>query len=118
MAKFLPALLVILVAPVLLGSHCEETVVRESNTYQQEVEFMEQFVSQEAVLLADWIKTSCKCEEGKFTSALCEDSAKKVQLARARIAWHRDMMLYNAGLLKDRPSETPPVVLEATVLCP
>lgn len=102
----------------VVGSSCNQQVVRDAAVYKNEVNFMEQVMSQSAAQLAEWIETSCKCEVGKFTSTLCEQSAKKVQLVRSRMPWHKAMMLYNAGLLDKRPSKKPPTIPPANALCP
>jgi hypothetical protein len=82
---------------------------------------MEQTASQPADKLVAWINLSCKCEAGKWVEAnavLCEKSAKLVQVIRARVPYHKAMMLYNGSITDKRPPKDPPKVPASTDLCP
>jgi len=118
--KLLVVIGVLMVSTTMVNCECN-TVVRDEKVYRTELDFMEQTAVQPADKLVEWIKLHCKCEEGKFTgdnAALCEKSAKLVQVIKARVPYHKAMMLWNADLLKPRPPKTPPEVPAATDLCP
>lgn len=96
-----------------------EAVVRDSQVYQTEVAFMSQAALQQADLLEGFVKAYCICDSvGLFTTEPCRKAAKTALVVRSRVPWHEKMMLYNAGLLKERPENTPPVVPDTSTLCP
>jgi len=108
------------VSGVLMGGTCN-TVVRDETVYKTELNFMEQTSTQPADKLVEWINLHCKCTGGKYVdpnAALCEASAKLVQVIKVRVPYHKAMMLYNASLTEDRPPKDPPKIPPATDLCP
>ncbi len=115
--KLILALIVVMMSGVLMAGSCN-TIVRDETVYRTELDFMEQTAKQPVDRLAQWISTSCKCVDGKFTDAWCTETAKLVQVIRARLPWHKAMMLFNASLLDKRPPKNPPKVPPATDLCP
>jgi len=110
----------VLVSSTTLGNCTCDTVVREESVYRTELDFLEQSSKQPSDLLAEWVTFNCKCDPAGavFLDAKCEKSAKLVQVIRARIPWHKAMMLYNARLLDKRPPKDPPVIPPASDLCP
>ena len=119
--KFITCVAVILLAAFFLsGSSCNDQIVRDRETYKAEVNLMEQFSVQQANILAEFIKTDCKCVKDDFPNEQCTRAAVIVILVRRRIKWHKDMMLYNAGLLpeNERPSKEPPDTPAPQTLCP
>jgi hypothetical protein len=120
MKKALMILLLLAMASVTMGSNCN-TVVRDENVYRTELDFLEQTATQPAAALVGWFDLHCKCENGKFVgehAAKCAKDAKLVQVIRVRVPYHKDMMLWNADLLKKRPPKDPPEVPPAEDLCP
>lgn len=116
--QFVVALL--LLATPLVGANCN-SVVRDETVYKTELGFLEQTATQPADALVGWFNLFCKCEDGKFvgpTAEKCAKDAKLVQVIRARVPYHKAMMLYNASLTKKRPPKAPPAVPPATDLCP
>jgi hypothetical protein len=106
-------------APVLLGANCaDDAIIRDRVAYETELNFMEKASMDQADLLAAWIKASCTCEGGKFSTTQCEESAATVVAIRARIPWHKALSRYNAGLDEKRPEEMPPEIPDAQTLCP
>lgn len=93
-------------------------VVRDETVYRTEVSFMGQATLQQAEQLENWVRTSCQCNEGRFTTPSCEKSADLVLVVKTRIPWHTSMMLYNARLLDKRPAKTPPEIPAVNSLCP
>ena len=119
MQKLLWCLILLPVALFMGGATCNNSaVVRDAKVYQTELNFWEQASLQTADSLAGFIAKGCSCVEGKFTTEDCEKAAKKVQVVRVRVPYHKAMALYNAGLLEERPPAEPPVVPPATDLCP
>ena len=103
----------------LMGANCN-TVVRDETVYKTELDFMEQSAKQPTDKLVEWINLHCKCEGGAWVegnAALCEKSAKLVQVVRSRVPWHKAMMLYNGSLTDKRPPKDPPKVPPTTDLC-
>lgn len=120
MKRLLVAVAVLLFVSPLLGANCN-TVVRDEAVYKTELNFMEQTATQPADKLVEWINLHCKCSGGQWVdanAALCEKSAKLVQVIRARVPYHKAMMLWNADLLTKRPPKDPPAVPPSTDLCP
>jgi len=107
----------LMVAGICMGGSCN-TVVRDEAVYRTELDFMEQTSKQPTDRLAKWIDNSCKCENGQFVDEWCAKTANLVQVIRARVPWHKAMMLYNASLVDKRPPKDPPEVPPATDLCP
>jgi hypothetical protein len=117
MQKVIVLLMVVTVALLFTGGHCHK-VIRDEAVYRTELDFLEQLATQQAILLTGFIKGNCSCIEGKFTTEPCQKTADTVLVVQSRVKWHKDMMLYNAGLLKERPPKDPPAIPEAKTLCP
>jgi len=110
---------VLLAVMTLTASTCaDDAVIRDRVVYETEINFMEKASLDQAEMLAGWIKGSCTCEGGKFSTAQCTKSAETVVAIQARIPWHKAMSRYNAGLDEERPPKDPPTIPEATTLCP
>ena len=109
--KKLALFVVLLLLPLLMGGHCGKSVVRDSKTYQTEIGFMELTSNTLAGHLKKWITAECKCTDGKFTTDLCQKSAKDVLVVEARVPWHKKMMLFNAGITDKRPDKAPPLLM-------
>lgn len=95
-----------------------DTVVRDAATYRLELDWMEQAALQPVEALSVLVAQSCKCQDGQFTDQICKQAASHIVTVKARAPWHKAMALFNAGLLDERPSETPPEVPAAETLCP
>ena len=108
----------VIAAAFLVGACGGSTVVRDDATYRAELTWMEQASKQPAEKLALWVQNYCDCDRGQFTTPLCHKSADLIQVIRARLSWHKHMMLFNAGLLKNRPPVKAPVIPPAADLCP
>ena len=109
----------LIVASLLLTGACGAQVVRDSNTYQVEVEFMSMAAVQQSDQLKGFIKSHCQCGTDKqFTTEQCSKAAKTVQVIQSRVPWHKAMMLYNAGITSERPPAQAPAVPPASDLCP
>jgi len=93
-------------------------VIRDSATYNAEVGFMSAAALQGAESLMALVARGCKCVDGKFIDPVCESAAKRALVVRARVPWHKAMMLYNARLADDRPAVDPPTVPSPSTLCP
>jgi len=120
MKKLLMVAGILLLVMPLFGANCN-TVVRDETVYRTELNFLEQTSKQPADKLVAWINLHCKCADGKWVepqAVLCEASAKLVQVIRARVPYHKAMMLYNASLTKKRPPKNPPEVPSSIDLCP
>ena len=112
------ALLVMLAFPL---AGCPSTVVRETKVLKAEMNWFNRASMQQAKLLRRLIEThpACKCDEvgARFTEPLCQKAAKTLLTAQHRSPYHRDMALYNAGIIKKRPSRTPPAIPPVSTLC-
>jgi hypothetical protein len=109
--------LFVAVFTALALSSCRHTVVREAAVYQAELDFLEQSALQPAQSLEAFIKSSCRCEAGKFTAPACVEAARRVVVVKARVPWHKAMALHNAGLA-EAPAAEPPAVPAPETLCP
>lgn len=120
MKKLLILVAVALFVMPLMGANCN-SVVRDETVYRTELDFLEQTSKQPADKLVDWINLHCKCVDSKWVdpgAVLCSASAKLVQVIRARVPYHKAMMLYNASLVDERPPKDPPAIPTASDLCP
>lgn len=102
---------------VIVGLGCSG-VIRDTNTYKTEVGFMGAASLQQADSIIQLVKAGCKCEDGKFTTKVCEQAAHRALTVQARVPWHTAMMLYNARLVDNRPAVDPPAVPSPSSLCP
>lgn len=100
--------------PMFLGC---SGIIRDTDTYKTEVGFMGAASLQEAESILQLVKTGCKCEGGKFTTAECDKAAHRALVVQSRVPWHTAMMLYNARLSDTRPAVEPPAVPTTSTLC-
>lgn len=123
MRKFWPfAVLMVFLTPMLMGASCGKQVVRDGKTLTMEVKFFSQANLQQAELLKEWVAVGCTCDASKKfigdSAKRCLSSAKKALVVEARIPWHSDMAMHNAGLKDERPPKVPPTVPDTGTLCP
>ena len=95
--------------------------MRESKVFKTEMTWFTSAALQQANALQHFMVThpQCVCDEDKtkFTDPQCQKTAKLLLTALHRAPWHRDMALYNAGVLKERPSKEPPIIPDPALLC-
>lgn len=106
----------LLFASLLFG--CGSSVVRDTATYQAEVEWFQRATLEAAANLREQIQSTCLCVDGEFVTEGCSRAAFTVTVIESRAPWHSAMMLYNAGILEKRPPKDPPSVPPTSVLCP
>jgi len=98
--------------------------VRDPVVYETEIDFIQKVADEQAERAVALIDAYCECEsivdgeEPTFTTEECEKAAKTIQVIRARIGWHADMMLYLGGITEKRPDKDPPEVDPSHELCP
>lgn len=106
----------------LLGmTACKRVVVRDPETYKNEVYLLEMTIEQDTELLKEHLADgSCSCDEdGNWNNEVCEASALNVVVMEARLKWHVAMMLFLGGLSDKDPGEIPEVSEDDVVnLCP
>lgn len=105
---------IVMLLLLVVGCH---DVVRDEAVYKTEVGFVGAVIAQETESLLYFVKTHCKCTDGKFVVPECEQAAKRTLVAKSRVQWHLDMMIYNARLAEDRPAIDPPQVPSSSTLC-
>ena len=97
------------------------TSVRLSKVLKAELQWFTSAAVQQANHLQHFVAThpQCKCDEGntRFLDPQCQKAARALLTALHRAPWHRDMALYNAGLLDVRPPKEPPVIPDPALLC-
>lgn len=108
----------LLLALILALSSCASTVSRDAATYRAELEWFTNTALSGTQHLETLLKKQCQCVEGSFQEGVCLRAARHIQAVRTRAPYHRDMALFNAGLITTQPSSTPPVVLSEKELCP
>lgn len=117
MRHILSTISIILVLAFLGG--CTRYVVRDTVTYQTELNQYDAWATKQAALLKNFMAEACSCDaDGKFTSKECRDAADFVLTIEARSAWHKAMSLYLAGITDKRPAKEPPVIPPSSSLCP
>lgn len=100
-------------------------IVRDGKVYRTELDFLEQVAMQPTNQLGTFVAATCTCTDGKFIAPVgsilqaedCEKAAKTILIVKARVPWHKAMMLFNAGLIKDRPPRDPPAVPATSTMC-
>lgn len=97
-----------------------KTVLRDAKVYEAELNQYDNWAVKQAQFLREFISENCECEpEGdasQFADEMCESAADYVLTIEARHAWHKQMSLYNASLVEERPPRTPPEI--ADLVCP
>ena len=101
---------------VVLAGCGHARVVRDAEVYRAELDQYDRWAERQAALLRDFVSSECTCVENRFDTARCSEAADGLLTVEARHAWHRQMALFNAGLLEERPSARPPVIAPST--CP
>ena len=111
----------LLLIPLFVATGCaHRTVLRDARVYQAELEQYDRWATEQAKYLRGFIEDHCTCEsdaEGpQFQTLECEEATDYVLTIEARHEWHKQLSLWNAGLSKVEPSETPPEI--APLMCP
>lgn len=106
----------------LLGTTaCKRVVLRDTETYKNEVYFLQMALEQNTELLrAHLADGTCSCDEdGQWNNEVCETSALNVVVLETRLDWHVAMMMYLGGIEKENPGEEPELDASAvSELCP
>lgn len=102
--------------PLTLG--CGSRMTREAKVYKAEVTWFTQAATEQARHLEAFISKHCICVNGRFGDSLCERAAQTALTAKFRAPWHKAMGLFNAGLIETRPPANPPIIPDASSLCP
>ena len=102
-------------ALLLIATGCPNRVVlRDAAVYKAELNQYDKWATEQARYLREFIEEHCTCEsdaEGpQFNEVACEEAATYVLLVEYRHQWHKDMSLYNAGLIEREPAALPPDV--------
>ena len=111
----------VLIACCFLISGCAtKTILRDASVYQVELDQYHKWATAQAAYLRGFIEEHCECggapEGDSFASNDCEKAADFVLTVEARAEWHKQMSLWNAGLLREEPPASPPTI--APLSCP
>jgi hypothetical protein len=98
------------VAVVLLAGCGHGRVVRDADVYRAELDQYDRWAVRQAGLLRDFVSSECACVEGRFEEPRCAEATDWLLTVEARHVWHRQMALFNAGLVETRPSASPPPI--------
>jgi len=106
---------------LILCTGCpKNNVIRNTEVYKAELTQWDNWAVRQAGYLRHFVESNCACEseaEGpQFQDALCEEAADWLLTVEARHEWHKQLALYNAYLIEEEPSQTPPVIPHST--CP
>lgn len=107
-----------LIACFFLLAGCKKVILRDTNTYKNEVYFLQMALEQNTELLAAHLQDgSCSCnEDGAWSNEVCETTALNIVVLQSRLQWHVDMMMYLANVIKERPGPEPEVE-DPSTLC-
>lgn len=105
------ALLVVLLSLPVLGS-CGASVLRDRETYSEEVLFVRDTASEGAAAIRELVVTLCECgPDGEWQTEPCQNAALAAEILEHRVVYHAEFMLYLIGYPGiERPDRTPPVV--------
>ncbi len=103
------AIVLLFGAAIVLAS-CGSRVVRDAAVYQAELDQYDRWATRQVAILRQFMASSCACDGTRFAEPHCGDAADWVLTIEARHGWHRQMAMFNAGLLDDRPSAEPPPI--------
>ena len=103
-------------ACVVLASCGHPQVVRDADVYRAELDQYDRWSVRQAELLRDFVSSECACLDGRFVQSRCTEAADWLLTVEARHGWHRQMALFNAGLVDERPETRAPTIPPST--CP
>ena len=92
-------------AALVLLTGCTKYVIRERETYEAEVRFIERLSSETSTTLKDIVGKFCVCTDGQWSNRVCADAEVKQALFEQRLPYHTGMMLYLAGIEKREPAD-------------
>ena len=101
---------------VALAGCGHSRVVRDAEVYRAELDQYDRWAVQQAALLRSFVSSECSCTDGQFGEARCAEAADWLLTVEARHVWHRQMALFNAGVVEARPPTSPPPIPPST--CP
>lgn len=101
-----------LVMLVLVSCKYPKLVYRHRNVYESEINQYHNWSVSQAAHLRRFIEESCECGSGPegdpFATSECENAAEYVLTVEYRAEWHRQMSLWNAGVIQQEPPKFPP----------
>lgn len=110
----------LIVGVALAGCGGPKLVLRQKAVYQAELDQYHNWAIGQAKHLRAFISENCECggppEGDPFQTADCEQAADFVLTIEARAEWHKQMSLWNAGMLEQEPAAQPPEI--AQLSCP
>ena len=109
---------------LMLG--CTPTVSRARDAYISEVVYINRLLRVSSPAVRGVVLQDCTCANdtwhaqpsGGLTDAQCYTYADWWMVYTAQWGWHHDMMLYNAGVITTRPSQTPPTIPQVSCTLP
>jgi hypothetical protein len=99
-----------------------KAILRDANVYKAELDQYHKWATVQASHLRGFVTDHCECQSDadgpQFSDPKCEEAADYVLTVEARADWHRQMSLWNAGMLKpdQEPAKVPPDI--APLTCP
>lgn len=107
-------------ALVLMTGCAHRSIIRDARVYEAELNQYDNWAVQQAKYLRGFIEAHCECKAGaegaQFVGDDCAKAADYVLTIEARHEWHKQMSLWNAGLVKEEPAQEPPAI--APLSCP
>ena len=94
----------------------KKDIIRNMEVYQAEVKQWDTWAVKQASYLRSFVESNCTCDGETFADSNCEEAADWLLTVESRHEWHRQMALYNAYLIEEEPSGTPPDIPAST--CP
>lgn len=102
----------------LTGCKKSKIVLRDPETYKNEIYLFEMVIEQDTALLAEHLADgSCSCEDGEWNSESCENAAINVVTMQARLKWHVAAMMYLGNQTEENPGPEPEIP-DPSTLCP
>jgi len=96
-------------------------VVRNSNTYLNELDYTDMVNKQSVQHLKYFMAESCSCTDGEWAgdhAEACDKAAKHILVVEVRGPYHMALQEYNGSFTEERPPADPPEIPETTTLCP
>lgn len=106
----------LLVLLTIFATGCGGHVVRNKTTITAEMNFTNNLIKQQGLVIEQMIELNCKCEDGKWTTVTCSNAADVFAVYADRWDWSYRMSRH-LSLDEPRPEGEAPKIRTADEMC-